>query len=314
MRVERFSLFFPPLIVAKPARARPSTRIGVDPARRLREDHRDEPGGGAPAGGRARAPTTASRCGSAIVVIAAGPAMNLAARVPDPAGCCSGAIGTAEATSTVERRRSRSQPAAAGAAGPATGSSPSTACERRHRRRCARRSPSTRCAGTPSDGCQAATPARVTVERDGQRRTVRDPAASTTPRAKRTRLGFAFDGQRRPRRRPGARGAATAVDDDVARHERTVARSRGSSSPRSASRSRSVVGGYEVTRQAFDFDTERALHGRWRSSASRWRSSTCSRSCRSTAGTSSGRWSRRCAAGRSRSRSWSGRASSASCS
>ena len=41
-------------------------------------------------------------------------------------------------------------------------------------------------------------------------------------------------------------------------------------------------------------------------------SSTCSRSCRSTAATSSGRWPRRCAARRSRSPSWSGPGSWAS--
>ena len=52
MRVERFALFFPPLIVR---RKRGETEYGDrrDPARRLREDHRDEPAGGDPAGGRA---------------------------------------------------------------------------------------------------------------------------------------------------------------------------------------------------------------------------------------------------------------------
>ena len=52
MRVERFSLFFPPL-VASPQARRDRVRDRGDPARRLREDHRDEPGGGDPAGGRA---------------------------------------------------------------------------------------------------------------------------------------------------------------------------------------------------------------------------------------------------------------------
>ena len=39
MRVERFSLFFPPLVARRPAR-RDGVRDRVDPARRLREDHR----------------------------------------------------------------------------------------------------------------------------------------------------------------------------------------------------------------------------------------------------------------------------------
>ena len=52
MRVERFSLFFPPLL-ARVRRGETEYAIGVRPARRLREDHRHEPGGGDPAGGRA---------------------------------------------------------------------------------------------------------------------------------------------------------------------------------------------------------------------------------------------------------------------
>ena len=52
MRVERFSLFFPPLLGARAPR-RDRVRDRADPAGRLREDHRHEPGGGDPAGGRA---------------------------------------------------------------------------------------------------------------------------------------------------------------------------------------------------------------------------------------------------------------------
>ena len=51
MRVERFSLFFGPMLVKSPRRDR--VRDRPDPARRLREDHRDEPERGAPARGRA---------------------------------------------------------------------------------------------------------------------------------------------------------------------------------------------------------------------------------------------------------------------
>ena len=52
MRVERFFLFFPPKLVVDQAR-RDRVRDRRDPARRLREDHRHEPGRGAPPGGRA---------------------------------------------------------------------------------------------------------------------------------------------------------------------------------------------------------------------------------------------------------------------
>ena len=52
MRVERFSLFFGPLLV-KFRRGRDRVRHRPDPARGLREDHRDEPQRGDPARGRA---------------------------------------------------------------------------------------------------------------------------------------------------------------------------------------------------------------------------------------------------------------------
>ena len=51
MRVERFALFFPPLI-ARRQKGGDRVRRRRDPARRLREDHRHEPGGGDPAGAR----------------------------------------------------------------------------------------------------------------------------------------------------------------------------------------------------------------------------------------------------------------------
>ena len=51
MRVERFALFFPPLI-GRVKRGETEYAHRRDPARRLREDHRHEPGGGDPAGAR----------------------------------------------------------------------------------------------------------------------------------------------------------------------------------------------------------------------------------------------------------------------
>ena len=73
------------------------------------------------------------------------------------------------------------------------------------------------------------------------------------------------------------------------------ATSRRSSTPEKRKEIGSVVGGYETTR-AGDLDRrdDRAVRARAHL-AQRSASSTCSRSCRSTAGTSSGRWPRRCA-------------------
>ncbi len=50
MRVEKFSLFFPPTLVLAQARG-DRVRDRGDPRGRLREDHRDEPGRGPPRGG-----------------------------------------------------------------------------------------------------------------------------------------------------------------------------------------------------------------------------------------------------------------------
>ena len=63
MRVERFSLFFGPLLV-KFRRGETEYGIGPIPLGRLREDHRDEPERGASRPRSCRAPTTTSRCGS----------------------------------------------------------------------------------------------------------------------------------------------------------------------------------------------------------------------------------------------------------
>jgi regulator of sigma E protease len=55
------------------------------------------------------------------------------------------------------------------------------------------------CAGAPTKGCRAAEPAQLVVERDGERRTV-EARPIYDPEAERTRLGFSYldDGPREP--------------------------------------------------------------------------------------------------------------------
>ena len=53
------------------------------------------------------------------------------------------------------------------------------------------------CTGTPKRGCRAATPAKVTVERDGGRRTF-ELRPVYDPRVKRNRLGFRYDNPHNP--------------------------------------------------------------------------------------------------------------------
>ncbi len=88
MRVERFSLFFPPLLGARQAR-RDRVRDRRDPARRLREDQRHEPARGAPAGGRAPRllPPAGLEADLRDLRRAGG---EHRARVPDPDGRCLG--------------------------------------------------------------------------------------------------------------------------------------------------------------------------------------------------------------------------------
>ena len=75
MQVEKFFLFFPPKLFSV-KRGETEYGIGAIPARRLREDHRDEPRRGAAARGRHRG-YYAMPVWKRIFVIAAGPAVNI---------------------------------------------------------------------------------------------------------------------------------------------------------------------------------------------------------------------------------------------
>ena len=156
-----------------------------------------------------------------------------------------------------------------------------------------------------TDGCEAATAAELTIVRNGTEitRTV-TPTYSTE--AGRMLVGFE-PGTKPCLLPPEAVGLSTdamwAITSGTAEVFANIfdAEQRKQIS--------GVVGSYETTRQAIEFDARtRALH-LGRDLAVAWRSSTSSRSCRWTAGTSSGRWLKRSAAGPSPSASWSVRAS-----
>jgi regulator of sigma E protease len=114
------------------------------------------------------------------------------------------------------------------------------------------------CAGTPTDGCRAATPAKVTVERDGAERTLSVYPRYDAERG-RPRLGFSFavdtqnvgpveaarlSGEEMWRVSTATVSAITRlVYDSEARKEVS-----------------GVVGSYEVTRQSIEFDWARALN------------------------------------------------------
>ena len=114
------------------------------------------------------------------------------------------------------------------------------------------------CAGTPKSGCSAATPARVTFVRDGQAHTV-----ALTPRYdatnKRTLLGFAYHVDEH-HQMLGVGGSAKASLDAMwtitSRTGEALARI---VTPQGRDQLSGVVGSYEATRQAINFNTERAL-------------------------------------------------------
>jgi regulator of sigma E protease len=113
------------------------------------------------------------------------------------------------------------------------------------------------CPATPTPGCKASTPAKITVERDGHERTI-----EVTPvydaQLKRTRIGFSFE----PRYEPQPAGAAATDSGQVMwRVTRLTGEAIGKVFYDSEARKEvsGVVGSYEATRQSFELSTERAL-------------------------------------------------------
>ena len=107
------------------------------------------------------------------------------------------------------------------------------------------------------NGCRAATPAQIVVRRNGQLVHVTAyPKYVAADKA--LELGFAFD-TREQADRPGPRRGADRQRHVERDHADGRGRRCGSSSRRSASSSASVVGGYTVTQQSFAHDTTQAL-------------------------------------------------------
>lgn len=251
MRVERFALFFPPLIFRV---RRGETEYGI---------------GAIPLGGYVRItgmnpheeipPEVAHRAyfrqpvWKRIVVIAAGPAMNFLIAFLILWGIYL-ANGTAELTNQVDKIES-GQPAAAvlrpGDRIIAVDG------KRGELETLSRQIGSHRCAGTPRAGCRATTPATVTVERDGRIRTF-EITPVYDPEAGRTRIGFAFKVDRRD---AGPLRATRVAAEDLWRITKlTVALPLRVFDSEKRKEIGSVVGGYEATRQSFSFDTTQALY------------------------------------------------------
>jgi regulator of sigma E protease len=121
------------------------------------------------------------------------------------------------------------------------------------------------CAGTPTEGCRATTPATVVVERDGRRQTLKiTPVYDDASGIERTRLGFAYTyppGYEPPKITEGVGPAAISSVDRMWWVTHTTVTSVVKIFYNSEARKQvsGVVGSYEATRQSFEFDTAQAI-------------------------------------------------------
>jgi regulator of sigma E protease len=252
MRVERFALFFPPLLF------------------RIRRGETEYAIGALPLGGYVKItgmtpreeipPEVAHRAyfrqpvWKRIVVIAAGPVMNIIIAVVILWALFL-AHGTQEITHRVERVDPGSPAAAVLKPGDVVVAVDGV---RGNIAELTKKIAAHRCAGRQVDGCRAKIPARVTVERKGRLRTF-----ELTPRfdakAGRPRVGFRFAVVVRDA--GPLRAAKLSCEHNWSVAKATVkAIVRLFYSSKARKEVSGVVGSYEVTRQSFEFDTVQALN------------------------------------------------------
>lgn len=251
MRVERFALFFPPLLVRKRF-GETEYGIGAVPLGGYVRITGMNPAEEIPADVAHRA-YYRQPVWKRVVVIAAGPVMNILVAFLILLGLFL-ANGEAELTRRVDALAA-GQPAARvlqpgdrivsvdGETGDQTALS--------------RQIASHRCPGAPVDGCRATSAARVTIERDGRTRTL-----VITPRydaaLKRTRLGFSFAVERHDLGIVGA--ADRSVDGMWGVTTGTVSALARIFDPERRKEISGVVGTSEFLRQSIEYDTTQALN------------------------------------------------------
>ena len=185
MRVEKFSLFFPPTLFSR-KRGETEYAIGAIPAGGYVKISGMNPSEDLPDEVRTRA-YYAQPVWKRIVVISAGPAMNLllAFLLLFLFFFAIGAETGSREVGVIERGYPAAGVLQSGDRLVAVDGERGTPIE------LSRRIAGHECPGTPRDGCRAATPATVTVERGGRERTF-ELTPIYDPVAERTRLGFAY--------------------------------------------------------------------------------------------------------------------------
>ena len=252
MKVERFSLFFPPHIW-KRRRGETEYAIGLIPLGGYVKIMGMSPREEIPPGEEARSYSNMP-VGKRIFVIAAGPAMNVLVAFVILFGLYV-VLGTSSSTTRVDRIEGGSPAAAALKPGDRLVAVDGV---RGGAAQLGRQIGTHRCRGSQVDGCAAASPARLSVIRNGQ-----EVKLAVTPRydseVKRSRLGFSFATENDPVGPLEAAGRSGAAMWRV-----SVATGDALTSLVYDSRARKevsgVVGSYEVTRQSFEFDWAQALN------------------------------------------------------
>lgn len=250
MRVERFSLFFPPHITSI-RRGETEYSIGAVPLGgyvKITGMSREEE---VPPEHEARAYYNQA-IWKRVVVIAAGPAMNILVAFVLLVAFF-GLLGLSQATPVIGEKDAlfgASKQLQVGDRIVAVDGKPGTT------REFSERVAAHKCDGKLTDGCKAATPAVVVVERNG-----REVELSLTPQfdtqAERMRLGVRFAEDRR------ALAPVSAVDASLDEMwfltKRTVSLPARIFDAEKRKEISSVVGAYEQTRQTIKFDVERAV-------------------------------------------------------
>jgi regulator of sigma E protease len=252
MRVERFSLFFPPH-VWKRRRGETEYAIGTIPLGGYVRISGMSPNEELPEEVRSRAYLNMP-VWKRIVVIAAGPAMNILIALLIFVFLFL-AVGTSEGTSRVDSVERGSASAGLLRSGDELVSVDGVRGDPAELRE---QIATHRCAGAQVDGCAARKPAVVVVRRDGKLVTLR-----VTPRydaaAERPRLGFSFAVTER------SYGPVESVDASVSEMWRVTtltadAITRIFYDAEAREEVSGVVGSYEVTRQTIEFDWAQALN------------------------------------------------------
>ncbi|MBA3301611.1 MAG: site-2 protease family protein [Thermoleophilaceae bacterium] len=240
MRVERFALFFPPLLVKKKI-GETEYAIGAIPAGgyvKISGMHPDED---LPDEVRTRA-YYAQPVWKRIVVGAAGPAVNLVLALVLLV-IYFGLIGPREITKEIEAPQPR-YPAAAVLQ---EGDTIVSVDGKTKQADFAPAISSHKCAESPpTKGCSAASPAKVTFERGGRTFT-KEIAPIYDPQLKRTRLGFSYTGPRTPL--PFGEAVTTSLDRFWIISKQTITLPARIIDPEKRKEILGIVGSYEVTRQ-----------------------------------------------------------------